>query len=377
MPGPRSQEPPPADAVVEKSLDQLATENERLREQVKLLQTESEARDAEDAAVPEYEHAAAGTGHLEDRLARVTGAMSRIPKRGFNDHQKYPFVTHGDVVDAVRPALAAEGVRFKSELVKMEQTQAMLTSGQPRATSSLPWTNWECTIDYTFSCRVGDEVEEDKTRWVGYAEDFGDKGGSKAMTATLKTFLIQTFLLSAGDDPDIPTEGGAQRAQPAQRAQGGGGGQAQRPNVSGDVRAARNACLDHNQNLPQGKLGQIAKKITGQAVVMKIEDVAQLNRIAKAAERYVANPEGGESWLAGEAAAPADPQERSGEPDPAEEEARQEAATAPDVPAVPVQAYDAKAAGDYDPPLTEEEARQHALGLNPRPLADADDDTPF
>lgn len=345
-------------------------EVKRLREQIATLQADAERRDAEDASPLVYTSKAAGTGHLEDRLARVTAHVSRIPKRGFNKEQKYQFVAHSDVLDAIRPALAAEGVQFRSEIIGGTCEPELKIDGSPRTTGGgMIWRMWIVNVRFTFSCRLADTRCEQTTEWRGYAQDYSDKGESKALTAAIKTFLIQQFLVSTGDDPDEPTTD----PQPAQ-AQGGQGYVRQPSNgapASGDLRAARNAALDFNAKLPQGVLSKIARKVAGNGIILKIEDVQALKKIATAAARYEANPEGGEAWLNG------DPQAASGEPAPEDTE-RQEAAAAPDVPAVPavVAPYDGLPLDAYDPPLTDDERRQYDVGINPRPDTDGDD-TPF
>jgi hypothetical protein len=297
-----------------------------------------------------------GTGHLEDRLARVTGAMSRIPKRGWNKDQKYAFVSQPDILDAVRPALAAERVRFRSELRSMRsEPDGRRTGGRA---DGMEWQMWTAEMDFTFSCRVDDTIEEDTVRWTGWAYDFGDKGGPKAETSALKTFLIQTFLISTGDDPDeSPAD------QPAAQ-------QVVSDQVASDLRSARNAALDWNQKLPKGKLSAIARKVAGNGVIMKIEDVALLQKIARAAARYEANPAGGEAWLTGEApddAQPDEPAENPGDPGepPPPDDGEPESEGSPPEPEPEPDPL--PPADSYDPPLTEDEARQHGLGIDPRP----------
>lgn len=338
----------------------LEEERDRLRAQVAALQGELEHTDP----LPEYENEKAGTGHLVERLARVTHAMSRLPKRGFNKEQSYAFVAHADVLDAVRPALSAEGVSFASTLIEYEAVpEGRSTKG------GMPWNMWRVKIEVSFQCywypvegqngSPGAEVQ--KHSWLGFAQDYSDKGASKALTSAIKTFLIQQFLLSTGDDPDenaVHTDS-VRDATPQARQAGAG----QQQGASSDVRAGRNACLDINQRLPQGVLGKIAKKVANQGVIMKINDVGQLEKIRKAAERYVENPEGGEAWLRGDAPEQSEDarrQEASGEPDPADGSGRDALPPAP-VTLPPVDSY--------DPPLTEEEKRQHALDVDPRPPA--------
>lgn len=414
---PKTGTAPAEHAVAERAMDDLAAEAQRLREQVATLQADAEARDkAETGVTPAYENPKAGTGPLAERLARVMGHTSRIPKRGYNEAQKYPFVAHSDVLDAIRPALAAEGVQFRSKITKTEATPETNGAGAIRQTGQgVVWCMWRIEVEFRFVCWNADKLCEQVTEdWPGFAQDYSDKGASKALTAAVKTFLIQQFLLSTGDDPDNSTvETGAGQAQQQQRSarpSGAAGGDG----AANDVRVARRAVMDFNEKLPKGVLSKIAKRVTGQGMVMKVDDVAQLGKIARAAERYLGHAEGSperaqaDAWLAGDATHQPDPQAAAEAPDapvvaPGE---------APDVPPTPGQPTKADAEqsdnagapsgppGDesnpldpepvtptghwhqpiesYDPPLNADELRQHDLGLNPRPpkVAD-DDDIPF
>ena len=54
------------------------------------------------------------------KIAAVMGKLERLPKSGYNNHFKYNFVTDGDVSDAVRAALADEGVAFFASMRAVE-----------------------------------------------------------------------------------------------------------------------------------------------------------------------------------------------------------------------------------------------------------------
>jgi hypothetical protein len=354
-------------------------ELERLREQVKILQADAQKREDEAGAPPAYEALGAGTGHLEERMARVTAHVNRIPKRGFNAEQKYEFVAHSDVLDSIRPALAAEGIQFRSRITSTQADAELVAGGGERRTGGgMVWRMWRVEVTFSFVCWHEEKRCEQTTEgWPGFAQDYSDKGASKALTSAIKTFLIQQFLVSTGDDPDEPTRDSQQ--EPRQQQQRSRTESRSTNPADNDVRVARRACMDFNERLPTGVLGRIAKRVAGNGLVMKIDNLQHLAKITKIAESYLANPEGGEAWLNDEA------QAQSGEPAP-EEQQRQETAGEPEAPAQapeePAQQAPAgalPAADSYEPPLTAEELRQHGLGLNPRPSygASDEDDTPF
>ena len=123
------------------------------------------------------------------KLARVMGKLKKLPKTGYNSHFKYKFVTDGDVSDAVRAALASEGVAFFASLQLLEQ-EAKKTRAQ-----------------FIFTFADGETGATWSCNWTGEAIDTQDKGIAKAATSALKYFLLKTFVLSAGDPEDDSDNG--------------------------------------------------------------------------------------------------------------------------------------------------------------------------
>jgi hypothetical protein len=95
--------------------------------------------------------------NLTQKLAEVSEAVSRVPKRGHNDFHNYDYAYESDILEAVR---SDDGV-----------------TGE--------------TLDYP---------------WMGWGVDPGDKGGYKAITGAEKYFLMKTFLIPTGDDPEVTTD---------------------------------------------------------------------------------------------------------------------------------------------------------------------------
>lgn len=125
---------------------------------------------------------------LPEKLCAIMGKMQRLPKNGFNAHFKYPFATNEDVLDYVRPLLAAEGITFAISMddVNIEGDRVL------------------CRFRMIFSDGSTGEVAE--SQWFGQAKDTSDKGVAKAATSAVKYFMLKNFLLSAGDEPEIDTD---------------------------------------------------------------------------------------------------------------------------------------------------------------------------
>lgn len=118
------------------------------------------------------------------KMARVMAQLERLPQNGYNAHFKYRFTTNADVSDAVRKALAVENVAFFVELIEATR------EGD------------RTVVDLAFTFACGDTGETLTKKWKAEANDKQDKGLAKAYTAGLKYFLLKTFILSTGEEPD-------------------------------------------------------------------------------------------------------------------------------------------------------------------------------
>lgn len=143
-----------------------------------------------------------GLSGLYGRMAAVMGRLERIPKRGFNQHFKYQFVTDSDVLDTVRMAMAAEGVCLFVSMTNVQQD------------------NKRTIVNLQFTFADGESGQSVTVAWVGEAMDTQDKGIAKAATSALKYCLLKTFLISTGDEPDTDSDGPQVITPPKPRPQG-------------------------------------------------------------------------------------------------------------------------------------------------------------
>ena len=129
------------------------------------------------------------------KLAEVMAALGRIEKKGFNKHQNYRFVRESDVVEALVPLLAERHLFLSSSITKQEM--------QPLYQTQSGMTMWlsEIWIDFTWHDGESGSSMGPFTS-VGFGADTGDKSVYKAITGSEKYFLMKTFLISTGDDPE-------------------------------------------------------------------------------------------------------------------------------------------------------------------------------
>ncbi len=128
--------------------------------------------------------------NLREKFAEVRRRLGYVQKRGHNERHNYSYVTAADLAGSVGDILAELGV------VVIPQLQSISTE-TPRSSSDRIA---RVVMNYRFlDARSGEELS---VRVAGEGADAGDKGPYKAMTGALKYALLQSFLLSTGDDPE-------------------------------------------------------------------------------------------------------------------------------------------------------------------------------
>jgi hypothetical protein len=145
---------------------------------------------------------------LAQKLAHVMGVVDRIPKRGRNEFHKYDYAAEADIVDAVRGELATVGVAFVPQVDSLTREAC----GEKGA--------YLTTIALTIRLIDGESGETLTVRWLGCGVDNQDKGLYKALTGAVKYFLLKTFLIPTGDDPEASDERGKPTDLPALPAKG-------------------------------------------------------------------------------------------------------------------------------------------------------------
>lgn len=132
---------------------------------------------------------------LFKKMSNVMAHLDRIEKRGHNSFFNYDFVTSDDVLDAVRKAMVKEGLAL---YVNMTGTSTAETGGVDKA--GKPKIKHIAYFEFNFADSETGEVLS--CLWQGEALDNEDKALSKCATSAEKYFLLKTFLIGTGDEPD-------------------------------------------------------------------------------------------------------------------------------------------------------------------------------
>ena len=129
-------------------------------------------------------------GTLFAKLAAVLGEAHRIPKNGWNDFNKYHYATEGDALDVIRPLLAKHGIGIMYGVEEVQQLENARTLVKVRITLG------DDTGAMLTTTAYGEARDADRN---GNPQD---KGLYKAITGAMKYWVLKTFLLSTGDDPE-------------------------------------------------------------------------------------------------------------------------------------------------------------------------------
>ena len=131
---------------------------------------------------------------LVSKLAEVMAAVERVPKRGRNTFHNYDYATEADIVSVVRQELASRNVMLIPHIDQCIRIDLPPKAGKDRD----PVTD----VAMVFTFLDGESGESIAKCWRGTGQDGGDKGLYKAITGAEKYFLLKTFLIPTGDDPE-------------------------------------------------------------------------------------------------------------------------------------------------------------------------------
>jgi hypothetical protein len=118
------------------------------------------------------------------KIAKAMAQVERVPKTGYNSFHKYAYATETDLTESIRPILTECGLAFFSSVLEQER-EGEFTKAK-----------MEFTVADT---ETGECI---KSTYWGEGQDKGDKGLYKAYTGATKYFLMKTFLIPTGDDPE-------------------------------------------------------------------------------------------------------------------------------------------------------------------------------
>lgn len=150
------------------------------------------------SAAPKLVEVPAPKPSLAARILLAQAELRTIGKDGRNEGQGYNYVREQDVTEQARAALIKHGIVVLPSVPRVEFRAVPTKSGQSNLTDVYP----------VFTVINADDKEDRlDCPWYGCGADTTDKGGNKAITASLKYFLIKLLLIPTGEaDPDADSE---------------------------------------------------------------------------------------------------------------------------------------------------------------------------
>ena len=127
---------------------------------------------------------------LTQAQCNVMAAVGSVSKTGKNSYHGYKYASEGDLLEAVQPAMAKEGLAMRPR--EVEYTDTDKGNGKVQ-------TDIKITYDL---CHISGETAP--LQIIGRGIDKEDKGMYKAMTGALKYLIRHTFLVPTNEhDPEI------------------------------------------------------------------------------------------------------------------------------------------------------------------------------
>jgi len=132
---------------------------------------------------------------IYEKLGQVISEKINVEKSGYNDAQKYKYVEIAEIKKTIQELLAKHGLVYFGTCEGIERVSLGLNkdgNAKPEMT--------RVKMKYTLAeTKTNEKIE---SVFYGEGMDAGDKGVYKAYTGAEKYFLIQTFAISTGDDPE-------------------------------------------------------------------------------------------------------------------------------------------------------------------------------
>jgi len=145
------------------------------------------------------------------RLAQINGLIGLIRKTGVNQFHKYTYAKESDLVEEIRPMLAEYGIWIEQGLASPEdgfvphERRGQWKARDNASVESLTIITKKFRFVW-WNPETKQQQNTDWVYWMGYGDDTGDKGYYKAETGAVKYFLMKTFMVATGNDPEADSK---------------------------------------------------------------------------------------------------------------------------------------------------------------------------
>lgn len=159
---------------------------------------------------------------LATKLARIMAEIETVAKTGYNDFHKYSYATEANILEAVRAKLSAASIFIYTSTDKTEIITTVTRERRTMKDGTVVESEKASHITAVTTLHTivdGESGEQFVVQGYGQGQDSGDKGGYKALTGAIKYFLLKTFMIPTGDDPEATDGNGAKTEQPRHESQ--------------------------------------------------------------------------------------------------------------------------------------------------------------
>lgn len=136
----------------------------------------------------------ADTKNLWQRIAAAQQEIGWVKKDGVNTAQNYNYATESGLVDSIKKVLTKHGIAVTVSCIGEPINYDVRKAG---SSSFITRIHLQCKLINT-----DNPTEVEVSEWWGDGMDSGDKGIYKAITGAEKYFLMKSFLIPTGDDPE-------------------------------------------------------------------------------------------------------------------------------------------------------------------------------
>lgn len=134
-----------------------------------------------------------GKSKLLEKMNNVMKTVESVPKSGYNAFHKYNYAQESDVIEAIRDKFAEHGLVLG---ISAEDVTITQKEKKDKDNTFIVLVRLRISIS---DIESGETIE---STWFGAGEDQGEKGLYKAYTGGLKYWLMKSFLIPTGDDPE-------------------------------------------------------------------------------------------------------------------------------------------------------------------------------
>jgi hypothetical protein len=138
---------------------------------------------------------------LAAKLVKIMENLGSVPKKGYNNHQKYHYMREVDVMEALKTELISNKIIMltSSKLVDIQKKE-----GKDK-------TDFVTTVETQHTFIDSESGEVLNINSVGSGYDSSDKGAAKAITSAIKYAIMKTFMIS---DEGLDIENDGETVQP-------------------------------------------------------------------------------------------------------------------------------------------------------------------